>query len=199
MSGNTHPWGFDETVLPHLDATYNLARWLLRNEHDAQDAVQEGCLRAFRFFPSFGGGDARAWLMAIVRNVCYSQLRVNRPLREAAEFDEDITPPDSETPNPEDVLLQRNNGDLVRKALDELPVRFREVVVLRELEGMSYKEIADITGLPTGTVMSRLSRARGRLRQTLTDRLRESGARTSGRVVTESAHASTSTSLRAWA
>ena len=199
MSGNAHPWGFDETVLPHLDAAYNLARWLLRNEHDAQDAVQEGCLRAFRFFPTFCGGDGRAWFMTIVRNACYSQLRVKRPLREAAAFDEDITPPDSETPNPEDVLLQRDRGDLVRKALDELPVRFREVVVLRELEGMSYEEIADITGLPTGTVMSRLSRARARLRQTLTDRQSESGARTPGRVFAANAQASTSTSLRAWA
>src|ERR1700675_1501222 len=159
---------FEQAVFPHLDAAYNLARWLMRNEQDAQDVAQEACLRAFRFFPGFRGGDARAWLMKIVRNTCYSWLHANRPLQEATEFDENLSPPDSRTPNPEETVLQNDSDTLVRKALEKLPPNFREVLVLRELEGMSYKEIAEITGMPAGTVMSSLSRARGRLRQILT-------------------------------
>jgi RNA polymerase sigma-70 factor (ECF subfamily) len=159
---------FEQVVLPHLDAAYNLARWLTRNEQDAQDVVQEACLRAFRFFPDYRGGDARAWLMKIVRNTCYSWLRTNRPLQDAAEFDETLFPPDSRVPNPEEVVLQNDRGTLVRKAMEELPSNIRELPILREIEGMSYREIADITGIPAGTVMSSLSRARGRLRQALT-------------------------------
>ena len=158
---------FEEAVLPHLDAAYNLARWLTRNEQDAQDAVQEACLRAFRFFPSFHGGDARAWLMKIVRNACYTWLHANRPLQKAAEFDENLTPPDSCPPDPEKVLLRGDSSVLLRKALEKLPPNFREVLILRELEGMSYREIANITGIPAGTVMSSLSRGRDRLRQAL--------------------------------
>jgi RNA polymerase sigma-70 factor (ECF subfamily) len=164
---------FEEAVLPHLDAAYNLARWLTRNDQDAQDAVQEACLRAFRFFPSFHGGDARAWLMKIVRNACYTWLRANRPLQEAAEFDENLFPPDSCAPNPENVVLQNDDGTLVRKALEKLPPNFREVLILREIEGMSYKEIAHITGIPAGTVMSSLSRGRDRLRQALISLINE--------------------------
>jgi RNA polymerase sigma-70 factor (ECF subfamily) len=160
---------FEHAVMPHLDAAYNLARWLMRNQQDAQDVAQEAYLRAFRFFPGFRGGDARAWLMKIVRNTCYSWLQANRPLQDAAEFDENFFPPDSRAPNPEEVVLQSDSDTLVRKALEKLPPNFREVLVLRELEGMSYREIADITGLPAGTVMSSLSRARGRLREVLTD------------------------------
>ena len=160
---------FEQEVLPHLDTAYNLARWLTRNDQDAQDVVQEAYLRAFRFFPGFRGGDARAWLMKIVRNTCYTWLHVNRPLQDAAEFDENFFPPDSRTPNPEEVVLQNDHGTLLRKALEKLPPNFREVlIILRELEGMSYREIADITGMPAGTVMSSLSRARGRLRHVLT-------------------------------
>jgi RNA polymerase sigma-70 factor (ECF subfamily) len=167
LENNPHP-NFEEAVLPHLDATYNLARWLTRNEQDAQDAVQEAYLRALRFFPGFRGGDARAWLMKIVRNTCYTWLHTNRPLQDATEFDENLFPPDSCAPNPEEVVLQNDSGALMRKALEKLPPNFREVLILRELEGMSYKEIAEITGMPAGTVMSSLSRARGRLRQALT-------------------------------
>ncbi len=159
---------FEQAVMPHLDAAYNLARWLMRNQQDAQDVAQEAYLRAFRFFPGFRGGDARAWLMKIVRNTCYSWLQSNRPLQEAAEFDENFFPPDSRTPNPEEVALQSDSDSLVREALEKLPPNFREVLVLRELEGMSYREIAEITGMPAGTVMSSLSRARGRLREVLT-------------------------------
>ena len=159
---------FDQAVLPHLDAADNLARWLMRNEQDAQDVAQEAYLRAFRFFPGFRGGDARAWLLKIVRNTCYTWLHVNRPMRDAAEFDEKLFAPDSPVPNPEQAVLQNDRDALVRRALESLPPNFREVIVLRELEGMSYREIADITGMPAGTVMSSLSRARGRLRQVLT-------------------------------
>jgi RNA polymerase sigma factor (sigma-70 family) len=159
---------FEQAVLPHLDAAYNLARWLTRNEQDAEDVVQEAYLRAFRFFAGFRGGNARAWLMKIVRNTCYTWLHVNRPLQDATEFDENLFPPDSRAPNPEEVVLQNDSGTLMRKALEKLPPNFREVLILRELEGMSYREIADITGMPAGTVMSSLSRARGRLRQVLT-------------------------------
>jgi RNA polymerase sigma-70 factor (ECF subfamily) len=159
---------FEQAVLPHLDAAYNLARWLTRSEQNAEDVVQEAYLRAFRFFPGFRGGDARAWLMKIVRNAFYTWLQVNRPLQDAAEFDENLFPPDSSAPNPEELVLQNDSGTMVRKALEELPPNFREVLVLRELEGMSYREISEITGMPVGTVMSSLSRARGCLRQVLT-------------------------------
>ena len=168
MLENNQLPNFDQVVLPHLDAAYNLARWLTRNEQDAQDAVQEAYLRAFRFFPGFRGDNARAWLMKIVRNTCYTWLQVNRPLQEATEFDESLFPTDSCALNPEEAALQNDSSALVRKALEQLPPTFREVLILRELEGMSYKEIADITGMPAGTVMSSLSRARGRLRQALT-------------------------------
>jgi RNA polymerase sigma factor (sigma-70 family) len=168
MLEEDHLPSFERAVLCHLDAAYNLARWLTHNNRDAEDVVQEAYLRAFRFFPGFRGGDARAWLMKIVRNTCYTWLHVNRPLQDATEFDDSLFSPDSHAPNPEDVVLQNNSGTLVRKALEKLPLNFREVLVLRELEGMSYREIADITGMPAGTVMSSLSRARGRLRHVLT-------------------------------
>jgi RNA polymerase sigma factor (sigma-70 family) len=168
MDEHNCPGAFEQLVLPHLDAAYNLARWLTRNQQDAEDVVQEAYLRAFRFFSGFRGGDARAWFMRIVRNTCFTWLHTNRPLRDTTEFDENLLQPDSSVPNPEEVVLQNESGTLMRKALEKLPPNFREVLVLRELQGMSYREIADITGLPTGTVMSSLSRARGRLRQVLT-------------------------------
>jgi len=173
MLEHNEPPNFEQVVLPHLDAAYNLARWLTRNEQDAQDVVQEAYLRAFRFFTGFRGGDARAWLMKIVRNTCYTWLHTNRPLQEATEFDENLVAPDTRAPNPEEVVLQYDSGTLVRKALEELPSNFREVLILREIEGMSYREIAYITGMPAGTVMSSLSRARGRLRQALTTLVNE--------------------------
>jgi RNA polymerase sigma-70 factor, ECF subfamily len=159
---------FEQDILPHLDAAYNLARWLMRNEQDAQDAVQEAYLRAFRFFPGFCGGNARAWLMKIVRNTCFTWLHANRRLQDATEFDESLSPPNYHAPNPEELVLQSDNASLLRKALENLPASLREVLILREIEGMSYREIADITGMPSGTVMSSLSRARGRLHQALT-------------------------------
>ena len=174
---------FEQAVLPHLDAAYNLARWMMRNEQDAQDVAQEAYLRAFRFFPGFRGGDARAWLLKIVRNACYTWLHVNRPLQDAAEFDENSFSSAFHAPNPEDFVLQNDSGNLVRKALEMLAPNSREVLILRELEGMSYKEIAEITGMPLGSVMSSLSRARDRLRQALTTLMNEDVMPSSRRIV----------------
>jgi len=174
---------FEEALLPHLDAAYNLARWLTRNEQDAQDIVQEAYLRAFRFFPAFRGGDPHSWIMKIVRNTCYTWLHQNRPLQGALEFDENLFSSDSRAPNPEEVVLQNDSGALVRKALEKLPTNFREVLVLRELEGMSYKEIAEITGMAAGTVMSSLSRARDRFRKALKDLMNGESVQTSPRIL----------------
>jgi RNA polymerase sigma-70 factor, ECF subfamily len=182
MPGHIDHPSFEQAVLPHLDAAYNLARWLTRNEQDAQDVVQEAYLRAFQFFEGFRGGDARAWIMRIVRNSCYSWLRANRPLQDATEFDENLFPPDPRALNPEEAVLQDDRGTLLREGLAKLPPNFREVIILRELEGMSYKEIADITGMPAGTVMSSLSRARSHLRQALTGLLNEHAEPSSRRI-----------------
>jgi RNA polymerase sigma-70 factor, ECF subfamily len=160
---------FEQALLPHFDAAYNLARWLTCNQLDAEDIVQEAYLRAFRYFPGFRGGDARAWLLRIVRNTYYTWLPASRRFRDNAEFDENSFPADSSFLNPEELVLQNDSGLLVRKALERLTANYREVLVLREFEGLSYKEIADITGMPAGTVMSSLSRARVRLRQVLTE------------------------------
>jgi RNA polymerase sigma factor (sigma-70 family) len=174
---------FEAVVLPHLDAAYNLARWLTRNPQDGEDVVQEAYLRALRFFPSFRGGDGRAWLLRIVRNTFYSWLQANRRLRNAEEFDESLFVADAFAPNPEEILLHDDSSALLRKALEKLPANFREVLVLRELEGLSYREIAEITGVPTGTVMSSLSRARERLRQILRGQRNRDRAPSSHRLV----------------
>jgi RNA polymerase sigma-70 factor (ECF subfamily) len=163
---------FEQTVLPHLDAAYNLARWLTRNQHDAEDMVQEAYLRAFKFFYSFRGTEPRAWLLSIVRNCCYSWLQQNRAQELATMFDEEKHSLDADRSNPADLALQNADHEMLIKALDQLPVEFREVVVLRDLEGLSYKEIAEIANVPTGTVMSRLARARERLKSILCDRLK---------------------------
>lgn len=186
MLAHDHRPNFERAVLPHLDAAYNLARWLTRNRQDADDVVQEAYLRAFRFFPGFRGDDARAWLLKIVRNTWYTWFHSNRPLQDAAEFDENLAPPDQRAPNPEEAVLQNASDALVRKALEKLPPNFREVLILRELEGMSYREIANITGMPTGTVMSSLSRARGHLRQVLATFMTGGAARSSRRIAFES-------------
>jgi RNA polymerase sigma-70 factor, ECF subfamily len=157
---------FEQLVLPHLDSAANLARWILRNSADSEDVVQEATLRAYRFFDGFHGGDARAWLLQIVRNTCYSWLQKNRPSELMTEFDEEVHL--RPTANPETLVAQADEKQRLMSALESLSPRFREVLVLRELEGCSYKEIAEITGIPIGTVMSTLSRARERLRQTLT-------------------------------
>ena len=159
---------FEQTILPHLSAAYNLARWLLRNEDDAQDAVQEACLRAFRFFGGFRGGDGRTWLLTIVRNTCYTHLGQTRARGEPMVFDEEAHSRDAPAEDPETILLRSFEGEQIKRALEDLPIEFREVVILRELEGLSYKEIAGIADVPVGTVMSRLARARKRLQQYLT-------------------------------
>jgi RNA polymerase sigma-70 factor (ECF subfamily) len=152
---------FEETILPHLDAAYNLARWLTRDAADAEDVVQEAYLRAFRYFDGFHGTDARAWTLKIVRNTCYSWLQKNRGQMLTTEFDEEQHSGDDR--DPEAALIGKIDSQMLKRLLDELPVEFREIVVLRDLEGMSYKEIAGIAELPLGTVMSRLSRGRQRL------------------------------------
>jgi RNA polymerase sigma-70 factor (ECF subfamily) len=165
---------FEETILPHLDAAYNLARWLTHNDADAQDVVQEAYLRAFRFFEAFRGVDGRAWLLTIVRNTCYTWLQQNRA-HEGTPFDEEIHRSESDATNPATLVLQSANQTLLREAMEDLPAEFREVVVLRDLEGFSYKQIAEIAKIPTGTVMSRLARARERLKQFLHKRLKKEG------------------------
>ena len=164
--------GLAELLLPHLDSAYNLARWLVRNGDDAEDVVQEAYLRAFQYSSGFRGGDARAWLLTIVRHTSYGWLRKTRAYEPVAQFDEEIHTSGTETSNPEQLLLQNADRRLVEKALSQLPVRFREILVLRELEDLSYKEIADVMGVPMGTVMSTLSRARARFRQAAGDLLR---------------------------
>ena len=159
--------------MPHLDAAYNLARWLTRNDHDAEDLVQEAYLRAYKFFDRFRGEHGRPWLLAVVRNTCYTWLQRHRGHAPAAEFDERIHSTDAEALNPETLALRQEDVELLRRALEELPVELREVLVLGELEGLSYKEIAGIAGVPLGTVMSRLARARERLQRELTGRTHE--------------------------
>lgn len=159
---------FEACILPHLAAAYNLARWLTRQEQDAEDVVQEAFLRAYKFFGTFRGGDSRAWLLTIVRHTCYTWLRQNRAHELCDTFDENLHDNPRAEDNPEALLLQNQQQHVLHAALAALPVLFREVVVLRDLEGLSYKEIAHITDLPIGTVMSRLARARTRLQHYVT-------------------------------
>jgi RNA polymerase sigma-70 factor (ECF subfamily) len=156
-------------VLPHLDAAYNLARWLVRNEHDAEDVVQEAVLKALRFFAGFRGGDARGWLLTIVRNACYTWLRKRRPADLADSLDEERHGREDGGPSPEAEVLRQAVGRSLRDALESLPLGLREAIVLRELEGLSYAQIASVAEIPIGTVMSRLSRARRRLQHVLSD------------------------------
>jgi RNA polymerase sigma-70 factor (ECF subfamily) len=166
---------FDQLIVPHLDAAYNLARWLTGNDRDAQDVAQEACLRAFKFFDSYRGGDARAWLLTIVRRSAWNWLQSNRRHEEAVEFDPELHEVPDLTATPEASLVRAGDVEGVRKAIAELPAIFREVLVLRELEGCSYKEIAEIAGVPIGTVMSRLVRARKQLQAALSPEPMEGG------------------------
>jgi RNA polymerase sigma-70 factor (ECF subfamily) len=158
---------FEQTVLSHLDAAYNLARWLVRSPADAEDVVQEAYLRAIRFYDGFRGGDSRAWVLKIVRNACYAWIKKNRPNERLEEFDETVHSRESPREGIEAKLVAQEASERVRTALETLPTVFREVLVLREIEGLSYKQISDVAGVPIGTVMSSLSRARVRLREEL--------------------------------
>ena len=160
---------FEEAVLPHLNAAYNLARWLTRNDVDAEDVVQESYLRAFKFFGCFHGENGRSWLLAIVRNTCYTWMQRNRSRELTIPLDDELHEIESTDLNPEALLVQKADTLMVRQALEELPIEFREVLVLRELEEMSYRDIASITDLPLGTVMSRLARGRKRLQLALSN------------------------------
>ena len=168
---------FERTVLPHLDAAYNLARWLLRNDADADDVTQEACVRAYRFFDGFHGGNAKTWLLTIVRHACYTWLKQHRAEKLTMAFDEQQHSSESSGPaagntpfsaSPETLFLQAADRRLLQRYLEELPLEFREALVLRELEGLSYKEISAVMDVPIGTVMSRLARGRSLLQQQLT-------------------------------
>ena len=170
-TANASGESFDEVVLPHLDAAHRLARWLLRNEHDAEDVVQEALLRAWRYFQSFKGGNGRAWFLRIVRNTCGGS-RGGRVHAATDPFDDERHSDSRPPANPEMLLLQSDAALLVAQAMGTLPDRFRKLLVLRELEGLSYRELADAMGIPMGTVMSSLSRARDALRDALLARLK---------------------------
>jgi RNA polymerase sigma factor (sigma-70 family) len=161
---------FERTFLPHMSAAYNLARWLTRTDQDAEDVVQEAYLRAVRFFEGFRGGSSKAWFLAIVRNAAYSWLQRSQAHGPTVSFDAQTHDVEDGSQGPELELLQSATRQDLLAALESLPVEFREALVLRELEGLSYKEIAEVGGLPIGTVMSRLARARRNLRQILIER-----------------------------
>jgi RNA polymerase sigma-70 factor (ECF subfamily) len=162
---------FEQVILPHLNSAYNLARWLLGNEQDAQDVVHDSFLRAHRYFASFDGSDARAWLLGIVRNACFTSLRSNRP--QHIPPDESPELQSSAEASPERVLILQQDLAALRKCIEALPHEYREVVVLRELEELSYKEISTAAGIALGTVMSRLNRARLRLENCLKSKAKE--------------------------
>ncbi|MEP7310545.1 MAG: sigma-70 family RNA polymerase sigma factor [Acidobacteriota bacterium] len=162
------PRSFEESVLPHMDAAFNYARWLTKNDADAEDVVQDASVRALRFFSSLRSEDARAWLLTIVRNTWYGRFPRRAEAAAVTVTEEDLDSRADASPGPEAQLIQQRTVDRVRGALEALPTDFREVLVLRELEGLSYKEIAAVAGIPIGTVMSRLARGRDRLLGVLT-------------------------------
>jgi RNA polymerase sigma-70 factor, ECF subfamily len=159
MANGTTDDTFETVVLPHLDAAYRLARWLLRNEHDAEDCVQDAALRALRYFQTFTGGSGRAWFLRIVRNTCHGRW-ASDSRRQTDTFDEEQHSDGWSLPDPETLALRADCSAHIEETMRTLPARFRELLVLRELEGLSYRELADILDIPIGTVMSGLSRAR---------------------------------------
>ena len=179
MTDETQSRRFQEIALPHLDAAYNLARWLARNDDDAQDIVQEAFLRAFKSFAGFRGASGRPWLLTIVRNTCYTWLREHRAALLEVPYDDELAGadayPDRGDGNPEAILASTEDRRLFDAALGALPIEFREAVVLRDVEDLSYKEIANVAAIPIGTVMSRLARGRRMLFAELTRR-REGGS-----------------------
>jgi RNA polymerase sigma factor (sigma-70 family) len=167
LTGARGSYDFKEVALPHLRAAYRLARWLTRDHEEAEEIVQEAYLSAFKHFDSYNGGDARAWVLAIVRNTFYTSLRQHHPVTDS--FDEDSFCADAveanaevalKDENPESILSRRQDMDLIQEAIEALPTEFREILVLRTFDGLSYNEIAQVTNIPIGTVMSRLARAR---------------------------------------
>lgn len=162
---------FEALIIPHLDAAYTLARYMLRDEHDAQDAVQDAALRAFRYFASYREGDPRAWFLAIVRNCCHTWRARNQAIL-LNDFPgvSDKLPATSET---DSVAIERSQSAAITRAVQSLPLEFKEVIVLREIQDLSYTEISQVTGVPIGTVMSRLSRARKRLAAILGNEIQE--------------------------
>jgi RNA polymerase sigma-70 factor (ECF subfamily) len=188
MIDSTKKQRFQASVLPHLNSAFNLACWLTRSRQDAEDVVQEAYLRAFKFFDGFHGDDSRAWLLTIVRNTFYTWYQEQQKQRQQTEFDEDVQVLQTgdgfgmaaADNNPETLLMQKDSERQLRQALQALPLEFREVMVMRELEEFSYKEIATIADLPIGTVMSRLARGRKRLHTLLATRM---GLETKGGVV----------------
>jgi RNA polymerase sigma factor (sigma-70 family) len=162
---------FEATMLPHLDAAHNLARWLMRNEQDAQDVVQEAYLRAFKSFSGFHGSNGRGWLLTIVRNTSYTLLKKNRAADLTTTFDEEIHASGRESVSPAAMLEHAEDAELLKNAMNALPAEFREILTLRHQEELSYHEIGEILKIPTGTVMSRLARARAKLREYLASRM----------------------------
>ena len=161
---------FEAEISPHLGAAYNLARWLTRKHEDAEDIVQEAFLRAFSSFESFRGNDARPWLLAIVRNTSMTYMSRKKGSGHDRDFDDVANTASAADPDPEMQMIESCSREQLQEALDQLQPEFREAIVLRELEELSYKEIASVTGVPMGTVMSRISRARDGLRGLLTTR-----------------------------
>ena len=166
---------FEQTILPHIDAAFNLAHWLINNDQDAEDIVQESCLRAYKYFSSYQGGNSRAWLLTIVRNTCYTWLHENQAQGLTVDLDDELSSVEFDSADPEQCLQIKIDQLSVIRALEELPPVYRELIVLREMETLSYKEIALIAGVPIGTVMSRLARARQQLKEFLGQRYKEEG------------------------
>ena len=166
-SGHQESRGDVTLLVAHLDAAYNLARWLMRNQTEAEDVVQDAYLRAISHFAGFRGGDGRGWLLTIVRHTCYDRLKQRRTSSQSTDFEEAVHSTGRQAPDPETALLLEERTGLLTESIAELPAEYREVLVLRELEQLSYREIASIAGIPLGTVMSRLSRGRRQLQQTL--------------------------------
>jgi RNA polymerase sigma factor (sigma-70 family) len=175
MTASTREERFQARVLPYLDSAFNLARWLTRSPQDAEDIVQEAFLRALKFFDSFHGEDGRAWLLGIVRNTFYTWYQQNKAQSQSIQFEDELHGDHLEDAadtlhaehNPEALMIQNDNRRELRQALEALSVEFREVIVMRELEDLSYKQIAGIVGIPIGTVMSRLGRGRRQLAEIL--------------------------------
>jgi RNA polymerase sigma-70 factor (ECF subfamily) len=156
---------FEEIFLPHLDSAYSLARWIIQHHQDAQDVVQDAYIRAFRGFHRFRGGNSRAWFLTIVRNTAYNWLNCHAPEAKLIPYDEEKHAEIISINEPKDALVYEGQKEHLQRALERLPLEFREIIILYELEGLSYKELAAALGIPVGTVMSRLSRARRRLQE----------------------------------